>query len=248
MTLRNAVHAELRRFLLRLEPFPAGIFVLAGLLLWVYDYYGGTDFYERVLSPRVDLAARDQEAAAYFYWFGTAFVLLFLLPLAASRALARLARVPPAPTGLGLGEWRVGLPAAAVCYGVMVPILFSVVWSGDFLGKYPLLSDAARDPRLFVAYELAYAGYFVAWEFFFRGFMTFGLERTLGVWTVFVQTLPFAVMHFGKPDLEAMSSVVGGIALGWLALRTRSIWYGVLLHAGVAVTLDLMVVAIERRI
>jgi membrane protease YdiL (CAAX protease family) len=57
---------------------------------------------------------------------------------------------------------------------------------------------------------------------------------------VLVQVAPFTVMHFGKPELEALGSVVAGVALGLLALRTRSFWYGALTHAVVAVTMDVL--------
>jgi len=54
-----------------------------------------------------------------------------------------------------------------------------------------------------------------------------------------VQTLPFALLHTGKPEAEALSSVFAGVALGWLALRTRSFWWGALLHAAIAFAMDL---------
>jgi membrane protease YdiL (CAAX protease family) len=125
-------------------------------------------------------------------------------------------------------------------------VIVSVIAGMDsFQEYYPIYGDADRSLAMFVSYEIAYACYFVAWEFFFRGFMTFALEKHLGIWVIFVQMLPFAVMHFGKPGLESMSSVFGGIALGYLALRSRSIWYGVFIHAATAVTLDVLVVGIR---
>ena len=245
-TARSPVVRELRVFLSRLAPVPALVFVTTGVALFVYQYYGSADFFEDVLARRLfpAMKARDVEAASYFYWFGSAFVLLGIAPW----ALLRLAsRREPIATGLGLGDWRLGLPAAALFYGVMVPLLAGAVWlfPESFLDYYPMYRGATRTVAMFVAYECAYLVYFIAWEYFFRGFMTFGLERTLGVWTVFVQMLPFTVMHFGKPDAEALSSIAGALALGWLALRTRSIWYGVIVHGLTAVSLDLVVVAVR---
>ena len=49
---------------------------------------------------------------------------------------------------------------------------------------------------------------------------------------------PFAVMHLGKAELEALGSIVAALALGILALRTRSFWYGAMIHATVAVFMD----------
>jgi CAAX protease family protein len=124
---------------------------------------------------------------------------------------------------------------------VPMPGLGSVYALPAFQRKYPLFRGATASTPLFIGYELAYAAYFVAWEFFYRGFLLFGLGNVIGRWAVFVQMLPFAILHFGKPEIEAFSSVFGGLVLGWLAWRTRSFWYGVAIHASMAVYLDLLV-------
>lgn len=242
-----AVRRELVLFLGRLELVPTVAFLTAGLALWAYDYYGGVRFFADVWAELFGLTRRTTEMWSYFYWFGSAFVMLMLVPAFVMRLTNRFVREEDrvATLGLGIGDWRLGLPCAALFYGVMVVLLLAVVWTSDFRGKYPLYDDADRSLAMFIAYEAAYALYFVAWEFFFRGFLLFSLEKSLGVWAIFVQMLPFVVMHFGKPDLEAMSSVFGGIALGWLALRTRSIWYGVFIHAATAVTLDCLIVGLR---
>ena len=51
---------------------------------------------------------------------------------------------------------------------------------------------------------------------------------------------PYCMIHFGKPMPEALASIFAGGLLGYLALRTGSFYLGVLLHAGVALTMDLM--------
>lgn len=245
--LEAALRRELRLFFGRLSLMPAVAFIAAGLCLWAYDTYGSLRFFERVWARILGLSHANAEMGSFFYWYGSAFLVLMLVPIVIVRVTNRFAKPEDrvASLGLGLGEWRVGVPACAIFYGVMVVLLVGVVWTQDFRGKYPLYDDADRSLAMFLSYELAYALYFVAWEFFFRGFMTFTLEKSLGIWAIFVQMLPFVVMHFGKPDLESMSSVFGGIALGYLALRTRSIWYGVFIHAATAVTLDVLIVGLR---
>ena len=44
----------------------------------------------------------------------------------------------------------------------------------------------------------------------------------------------YATIHFGRPLGETVSSLIGGYILGVLALSTRSIWGGLLIHIGVA--------------
>jgi membrane protease YdiL (CAAX protease family) len=229
------------------SPVPATIFVAGGLALWVYGCYSTVPFFEATLAPRLVLGPEAAGPAPYFYWYGSTFLSLVLLPILALRLVERRAAPEErvASLGWGPGDWRTGLAAAALGYAAMVVVLVLVVPFGDFRGKYPLFPDAGRSVGMFVAYETAYVLYFWSWESFFRGFLTLGLAKTLGIWSVFVQMLPFVVVHYGKPDLEVMSSVFGGIALGYLALRTGSIWYGFLIHAATAITLDVLVLALR---
>jgi len=100
-------------------------------------------------------------------------------------------------------------------------------------------------------YELAMGFYMFCWEFFFRGFLLFGLQKSiLKTWgAVIVQALIFALLHWSyvkdasKPPVEVLSAIPGGIILGILALRTRSFVYGFLAHWAISLTLDLILLA-----
>jgi hypothetical protein len=46
------------------------------------------------------------------------------------------------------------------------------------------------------------------------------------------------MIHFVKPAPEALASIVGGLVMGYLALRTGSIVWGVALHVSVAALMD----------
>ena len=50
--------------------------------------------------------------------------------------------------------------------------------------------------------------------------------------------IPFVILHNGKPELETFSAILGGIALGILAFRTRSFLYGVIVHFGIMFGID----------
>ena len=67
-------------------------------------------------------------------------------------------------------------------------------------------------------------------EFLFRGFLMFTLVRAVGPIGVLIAVMPFAFGHLGKPVLELLSTLVGGLAYGWLAWRTRSIVWGSIAH------------------
>ena len=129
----------------------------------------------------------------------------------------------------------------AALFLVALPALLFASTTGEFQDRYPFLriesGDALRP--LFVWWGL-YALQFCALEFFFRGFLVHGLAPRFGSAAVFVMAVPYNMLHYGKPMLEALAAIVGGIALGLLALRSRTIWYGAALHIAVAATMDLL--------
>lgn len=234
----QSVWSELRSFFDGLKAGPVIVFLLSGVVLWAYDYYGDTKFFRRHLRALLGLTGIEAEAAGYFYWYGMCFVLLMLIPIL---AIALNPEEQLKDYGLGLGNWKLGGTISLIFYAIMFVALLFFYKIPMVQKYYPLFDRSTESWQLFLFYELAYALYFVAWEFMFRGYMLFGLEKHIGKWAIFVQMLPFAILHFGKPDLEALSSVFGGVILGWLAWRTRSFWYGVFMHAAMAVTLDLLV-------
>ena len=75
-------------------------------------------------------------------------------------------------------------------------------------------------------------------EFFYRGFCLFRFERLAPGFAIFIMVIPYALLHIHKPFPEAMGSIVAGLVLGALALKSRSIWPGVLIHCTVAFCMD----------
>lgn len=88
-------------------------------------------------------------------------------------------------------------------------------------------------------YETAYAIDFFNVELFFRGFLIIGLSHIMGKETLLPMVTTYCFLHFGKPLGEAISSVFGGYILGVISLYTRNIWGGVILHIGIAWTMEI---------
>ena len=99
-------------------------------------------------------------------------------------------------------------------------------------------------PRLWI-WEMAYVCQFFALEFFFRGFMVHGLRQRLGIYAIFVMTVPYCMIHFGKPMAETFGAIGAGIVLGLMSLKTRSIWLGACLHVAVAMSMDFLALVAE---
>ena len=60
----------------------------------------------------------------------------------------------------------------------------------------------------------------------------------MGSGAIFCMAVPYCMIHFGKPYLEAVGAIVAGIALGSLSAKTKSIYQGFLVHVTVAALMD----------
>ncbi|MFZ5469485.1 MAG: CPBP family intramembrane glutamic endopeptidase [Myxococcota bacterium] len=238
---------SLRRYVRELGGEPAVVILGASALLVISHYQASTSYFRTVFGDRFNQHPASA-ALPYFWWFGASLVLYLLVPLALSFATRGSFN---RAYGLGLGHWRAGLLISVLFLAVMLPAAYLASQSKAFAGTYPLAGQGAFTLRvggkdvvsgwLFLVYEAAYVAYFVGWEFLFRGWMLNGLLPRFGrAGAILIQTAPFAVMHLGKPELEALGSILAGVALGVLALRTRSFWYGAFLHGAVAVWMDLL--------
>ena len=78
--------------------------------------------------------------------------------------------------------------------------------------------------------------------------MVHGLAPRLGWVSIFVMVVPYNMLHFGKPMPEALVAIIGGLVLGTLSLKTRSIWWGASLHIAIAITMDLCALWHEGRL
>lgn len=206
--------------------------LLAGLVMLVCP---------RFLEPLLHDARYDK-----FNWGLLTFCWLLLSPAAVGLGLAGPGE---AKDGWGLGRVRFWLPWTLALLAFMLLLVTQFASRQPSFGDYyPMFRPDwyAYDPSIhgwgfLAAYEATYVLYFLGWEYFFRGFMLFRLEAAYGPRAILIQAVPFALMHINKPPLEFHSSLVAGLVLGWLAWRSRSFWPCFLLHAGVAVAMDLTV-------
>ncbi len=199
-------------------------------------YYGSKRFYVRELAKFV-ADGRNAYFLQYIYWMCAKFLLHFPLLLLLGWIFLR---EKPRAFGVSFGDYKLGLAMTAVFVGVMLPIIWIVSASPSFAAHYPHCGQVRTDWTLFIIYEFCFILYMVGWEFIWRGYMLFGLKDKLGdAPAILIQTLPFVILHFGKPPLETFGSIIAGIALGILALRTRTFIYCALIHWLVMFSIDL---------
>ena len=126
-----------------------------------------------------------------------------------------------------------------MCVFFMVPILLAVSHQSDFVNYYPLYKHAGRSWLDYLVWEALYILQFLTLEIFFRGWWI-RATRVFGVGAIWSMVVPYTMIHFGKPYLEACSAMVAGVVLGSLSMRTRSIYAGFLVHGTVAVLMDVL--------
>jgi len=123
--------------------------------------------------------------------------------------------------GFTLGDWRAGIVITLLAIILISPVLWIVARGGSMQAYYGAQRAGLPWSTLL---EL------VGWEFFFRGFILFAYARRYGPDALWLQAVPFALAHIGKPAVETLTTIFGGFAFGWLAYRTRSFVYPFLLH------------------
>ncbi len=146
-------------------------------------------------------------------------LLYLLIPLFVTVAVFKES---PRDYGFRLGNWKLGLALTLGSIALIAPVLW-----------YAARQDASM--QLYYAGKTAglpwttFADLF-GWEFLFRGWLFFGYERKYGGDALWLQSVPFALGHLGKPGLETLSTIFGGFAFGWVAWKTRSFLYPFLIH------------------
>jgi membrane protease YdiL (CAAX protease family) len=130
----------------------------------------------------------------------------------------------PSRYGFRLGEWRWGIALTVVGCALMTPLVLWFATQPDARAYYAPSWSTLPDVLVTNAVDLASA------EFLFRGFLMFALIRAIGPIGVLVAVLPFVFTHLTKPEIELFSTLVGGMAYGWLAWRTGSIVWGAIAH------------------
>jgi membrane protease YdiL (CAAX protease family) len=127
----------------------------------------------------------------------------------------------------------------AFMLGLVIPVVWLASGTQQFSNYYPIYRLAGRSWFDLLFWESVYSLQFLSLELFFRGFLVLGLEDRLGSAVVAAAVVPYCMIHYGKPLPEVCGAIVAGLVLGTLALKTRSILAGAMIHVTVAISMDL---------
>lgn len=134
-------------------------------------------------------------------------------------------RENPVQYGMSFGDWKAGLLLTFAGIALIAPILW-LVGRGGAMRLYYQSQLSGLPWNTFLD--------LFGWEFLFRGLILFSYARRFGPEALWLQAVPFALAHVGKPEVETLSTIFGGFAFGWVGYRTRSFVYPFLIHWFVA--------------
>jgi len=227
---------------------PAACLLIVAVVLTLQEYYGGRSFYDSWFRPwlteleahghpRLQLAKYD-EFYSYCWWVFARVLGYVLIPFPLWKLLfPKDSLLDMGLRGRGFFKhvWIYGL-----CLAVVIPAMLLVARQPDFGGYYPFYKLASRSWFDFAIWEAIYWLQFFALELFFRGWFVGALRKSMGAGAIFVMATPYCMIHYGKPYLEAHGAIVAGVVLGSLAMRTKSIYSGFLVHVTVAFSMDFL--------
>lgn len=210
------------------------IFISVGILQTISWYYTSRRFFR--INFFDDLQFNENVyLIEYLYWFIGDFFTFFILPILIIKLFLK---EEIKNYGISFGNYKAGLKITIIFLAIMIPLVWFASAQNDFSRTYPQLKQARESWNTFFIFEVGLFVYMFAWEFIWRGFMLFGLEKKFGYYAILIQMIPFLILHNGKPAPETFGAIIAGIALGILAFRTRSIFYCVITHASVMFSID----------
>jgi len=226
---------------------PVACFAIVAVVLTLQEYYGGRGIYDTQIRPWLtELQAaghnlkleKYDDLYSYCWWVFARVFGYVIFPLPIWKALF------PKDSLLDMGLRGKGFFSHLWIYGLCLAVVLPAMWivsrQPDFGTYYPFYKLASRSWFDFLAWESIYFLQFFALEMFFRGWILGALRRNFGAGAIFAMAVPYCMIHYGKPYLEANGAIVAGIVLGSLAMRTRSIYAGFLVHITVAFLMDFL--------
>ena len=211
--------------------------IFIALVILLLEFYGWQEPFLNQLSTAMGLEFENVQELRFYAQVHTTLsfsILFILLPIGFHFLFPIESRNP---FGLSIKHVRSNIKPYAILIGVMLPLLWLATSQPHFYNFYPIYRPTSLGDWL--AYESVYLMQFLGVEFFFRGWALFRTEKMFPGYGVFLMVLPYALIHIHKPFPEAIASIAAGFILGLLALKSQSIWPGVVVHAAVAFSTDL---------
>ena len=221
------------------------VIIFITLVLFLYCYTGSFSAYKQFFAGSADI-----DYWAFIYHNAVPIILFFVFGILLIKFVLK-GRLRD--FGLGAGSWKLGLIICAIGTPIVLGLGFATAATdASMVATYPLTKYIYFAPFwMSLVYYLSLICYYIGWEFLFRGLGQFAMERKTGALTaILASMLVSTLIHtsiagFGKPLLETASAIVGGLIFGYVAYKTRSIWYSVYLHFAMGFCLDMAIIILN---
>ena len=208
------------------------IFISVALITFLSMHYASPNFFRRIFDTS------DDKFYSTLYWFSADGFLMIVIPLI---LIPLVLKGKPSEYGFRIGDYKFGLKSSLLFLVVMIPVIWIASGSESFARAYPQGGPFVRENiEVLLYYEMFVGFYMLAWEFFWRGYMLFGLKEKFGYYAIFIQMIPFFILHRGKPEIETFASIFAGLILGVQAWRANSFIYCFLVHWGIMIFIDVI--------
>lgn len=217
-----------------LKPLETKIFLLLTLILLVLEYFGWQGPFYRIIAPILrgqGMLGEPKFMAQVFTTtsFGVLFIIIPLIFLTVTNQIKQI------PLGFSFPTLKNWFPYLFIAIFMFI-VLAIVCRDPSFYKFYPLYRPKSWGD--WFSFELVYMPQFLAVEFLFRGPLLYLLKERFQNGAEAMITLPYALIHIHKPFPEAVGSIIAGLILCRLSLKTKSILPGVFVHMFVALSAD----------
>lgn len=208
------------------------IFLSVAVITFISMHYATPPFFRKMFDTS------DDKFYSFLYWCSADGFLMLIIPMI---LIPLVLKGKLSDYGFRLGDYKFGLKSSLLFVIVMLPFLWIASGDQSFARTYPQGGPYVRENMpVLLYYELFVGFYMLAWEFFWRGYMLFGLKQRFGYYAIFIQMIPFFILHKGKPDIETFASIFAGLILGVQAWRANSFIYCFLVHWAVMIFIDVI--------
>lgn len=206
------------------------IFLSVAFITFISIYYSTPGFFRRTFE------VEDPKFFSTLYWFSADSFMMLVVPLV---LIFLVLKGKPSDYGFRVGDFKFGFLSSILFIAVMIPVIWIASGSEAFARAYPQGGVTVRENiSILLYYELFVGLYMFSWEFFWRGYMLLGLKERFGYYAIFMQMIPFFILHRGKPELEVFASIFAGLILGIQAYRANTFIYGFGVHWIVMILID----------
>lgn len=204
------------------------LFVAAIVLQAGFWYLAGPGPRLLALEPRL-----PENAMQAVLWTVT---FLFAIPFMLARSLG----FRPKDARAGAGRAKLGIPVVLVMGVAVMPLLFFAASDRAIQLTYPWPGAwAGASAGNLALWSGTYLLYFVAFEYFYRGFLFRLVEEQWGTPSgLWIQAMAATLIALGRPLPVLLASLPVSLLLGVLFVRSRSLLYPIVLHWLIAIGTD----------